>query len=829
MATKKSGHGGSAGKRKRAGRRAKADAAETSETRSPEAALRESEERYRTLVESALDGIVIHSGGRVAFANRAAAAMLGLAEPAALVGQPLESFVHPDDLAGVQDRVRRVQAGEAVAYPVEIRYVKRDGTELPVENTGALVTYEGKPATLAVIRDITERKRADELSCAQRDLAQALSATTSLDTALRLCLDAAIRVSGMDAGGIYLVDKTSGDLDLVADDGLSPAFVASVAHYQADSASAHLVQVGQPIYARRERLGVPMDDARLREGLRASAVIPVLHERRVIACLNLASHTLDEAPVFARHPLETIAAQFGGTIARLRAGQALRESEERHRNLVESSNDWVWETDANAVLTFASANVVDLLGYTPEEVVGRSAYDLMPPGDAAKAREAFGPLVAQRKAFRGIENTNLHKNGRRVVLESNGVPVFDESGAFRGYRGMDRDITDRKRVEEALRESEARYRRITEGLTDYQYTVRVEHGRAVETRQGPACARVTGYTAEEYAADPYLWIQMVTPEDRDRVREHARLVLAGEDVPSIEHRIVRKDGAVRWVSDTAIPLKDASGRLLSYDGVISDITERKRAEEEKAELEARNRQLQKAESLSRMAGAIAHHFNNQLQTVLMGLELAEGDLLQDSGPARRVTEAMMAAHRAAAMSKLMLVYLGQAPGVHESLDLSIACSRWLSLLEVALPKRVVLEIDLASPGPTIRANAEQIQQVLTNLVANAWEAGGAGRGEIQVTVKAVTSAEVPLAHRVPPDWQPLGPVFACLEVVDHGCGVAEADIEKLFDPFFSTKFTGRGLGLPVVLGIVRSHGGVVTVESTPGSGSVFRVYLPVPD
>jgi len=131
------------------------------ERKRAEEALRESEEHYRTLVESVLDGIVIHSGDRVAVANRAAAAMLGFAGPAALVGQPLESFVHPADLASVQDRVRRVLAGEAVAYPVEIRYVKRDGTELPVENTGALVTYNGKPAILAVVRDITARKRAE--------------------------------------------------------------------------------------------------------------------------------------------------------------------------------------------------------------------------------------------------------------------------------------------------------------------------------------------------------------------------------------------------------------------------------------------------------------------------------------------------------------------------------------------------------------------------------------------------------------------------------------------------------------------------------------------
>jgi PAS domain S-box-containing protein len=130
----------------------------------------------------------------------------------------------------------------------------------------------------------------------------------------------------------------------------------------------------------------------------------------------------------------------------------------------------------------------------------------------------------------------------------------------------------------ALRESEARYRRITEGLTDYLYSVRIEGGQAAETTQSPACVVVTGYKPGDFVANPNLWIQMVAPEDRERVMEHARQIMAGEDVPTIEHRIIRKDGETRWVSDTTILLKDASGRLVSYDGVIKDISERKQAE-----------------------------------------------------------------------------------------------------------------------------------------------------------------------------------------------------------------------------------------------------------
>jgi PAS domain S-box-containing protein len=130
----------------------------------------------------------------------------------------------------------------------------------------------------------------------------------------------------------------------------------------------------------------------------------------------------------------------------------------------------------------------------------------------------------------------------------------------------------------ALRESEGRYRRITEGLTDYLYTVRIENGRAVETTQSQACVTVTGYTPGDFSANSNLWIQMVAPEDRELVMEHVRQILAGEDVPPIEHRIIRKDGDIRWVSDTAILFKDASGRLQSYDGVVKDVTERKKKE-----------------------------------------------------------------------------------------------------------------------------------------------------------------------------------------------------------------------------------------------------------
>ena len=388
-------------------------------------------------------------------------------------------------------------------------------------------------------------------------------------------------------------------------------------------------------------------------------------------------------------------------------------------------------------------------------------------------------------------------------------------------------ITERGQAELALRESQDRYRRITDAVTDYTFTVYIDNGRVVKTIHGPACIAVTGYSEEDFAADPYLWFNMILSEDRDRVKSHASLVLSGNDPGPIEHRIRRKDGAVRWVVNTPVPQRDFSGTMISYDGLIRDITQRKRAEEEKAKLEALNRQLQKTESLGRMAGAIAHHFNNQLQAVMGNLEMAMDDLPLGDNPIDSLVSAMQAARKAAEVSALMLTYLGQTPGKHEPIDLSEACRRSLPMLRAAMPKGQVLEAELPSPGPAISAISDQIQQVLTNLATNAWEAVKTDSSTIHLNVRTVYAEAIAASPRFPVDWQPRDPVYACLEVADAGCGITEKDLDKIFDPFFSTKFTGRGLGLPIVLGIVRTHHGAVTVESEPGRGSVFRVFLPL--
>ena len=171
--------------------------------------------------------------------------------------------------------------------------------------------------------------------------------------------------------------------------------------------------------------------------------------------------------------------------------------------------------------------------------------------------------------------------------------------------------------------------------------------------------------------------------------------------------------------------------------------------------------------------------------------------------------------------------LGQSFDESQPLDLAEACRGSLPALLAATPGHAVLETDLPSPGPLARMSPNQVQQVLADLIRNAWDAAGEGQGAVHLCVKTVRAARIPARRRFPGDWQPQHEAYACLEVTDAGGGIADEDIERLFDPFFSTKISARGRGLAVVLDIVKAHGGVVTVASTPGRGSTFQVLFPV--
>jgi diguanylate cyclase (GGDEF)-like protein/PAS domain S-box-containing protein len=275
---------------------------------------------------------------------------------------------------------------------------------------------------------------------------------------------------------------------------------------------------------------------------------------------------------------------------------ALQESKERFRNLVETSSDWVWEVNERAVYTYASPKVRDLLGYEPEEVLGKTPFALMPEAEARRVSEIFTTFVTQLLPFQCIENTNRHKDGRLVVLETSGVPIFDADGKFRGYRGIDRDITQRKQIEAArlqaeqlLRENQERLNNILNSLQDLVWSISLETHQYIYIN--PAAETIYGRAISEFIENRNLWLEAVHPEDRQQVETASRLLVEQGTSQDLEYRIVRPDGEVRWIRDRAQLNYDSSGKPIRIDGIATDITEKKQALETLQRIEARNRAI----------------------------------------------------------------------------------------------------------------------------------------------------------------------------------------------------------------------------------------------
>jgi len=356
----------------------------------------------------------------------------------------------PEDFDKLRKAVEKAVA-DGTPYALEIRALRKDGEirnclahGYPEKNSvGQVVRFFGS------LHDITERKQTEVLIRTQRDLSIKLSLVNKLDEGLEFCVDTALLVSGMDCGGIYLLDKISGRLDLVFQKGLSKQFERSAFHFEPDSANTKLVLRGKPIYTQHQRLGVPIDGVKIGERLKAIAVVPIIHQNQVIGSLNVASHTIDEVPVFSRDALETIASQIGSAIINLETEEALRKSEERFRELAELLPETIFEIDLNGTLTFVNRGAFGQFGYTIQDFEkGLNAFEMVSVADRQRALENVEKVLKGETV--GLSEYQLQrKDGTTFPGILNSEPIFRD-GKPVGLRGLIIDITDRKHAEEQL-------------------------------------------------------------------------------------------------------------------------------------------------------------------------------------------------------------------------------------------------------------------------------------------------------------------------------------------------------------------------------------------
>ena len=384
------------------------------------------------------------------------------------------------------------------------------------------------------------------------------------------------------------------------------------------------------------------------------------------------------------------------------------------------------------------------------------------------------------------------------------------------------EIAVRRQAEESLREQ----RDFAESLVETAQTIVLvldTEGRIV--RFNPYMEQISGRRLEEVrGAD---WFSTFLPErDRSRIRDLFLRAIGGIRTQGNVNLIVTRDGDERdieWYDQT---LKDSHGAPVGLLSVGQDVTERRRAEEERQSVQLQIQHSQKLESLGALAGGIAHDFDNLLMIVLGNVDVAQRHL-PPASPIRLSVEAIgKAARRAAELTNQMLAFSGRGSFIVRNIDLSETLDGMASLLGASIPRQVRIEMRLAPGLPAVEADAAQMQQVVMNLVTNAAEAVGENAaGEIVVETGVRECGEEYLRHsRLPGKCPPGRYVF--LSVSDNGCGIEKQAEEKIFEPFYTTKSVGRGLGLAAMSGIVRGHGGAIMIESTVGKGASFSVLFP---
>lgn len=549
-----------------------------------------------------------------------------------------------------------------------------------------------------------------------------------------------------------------------------------------------------------------------------------------------------------------------------------RRAEARARDLLERVNDWVWEVDDRPAFTYCSPRCEEILGYLPEELLGRHPHSLVAPEERERAARVFDEVTAARRPFVRIESVHLHKNGSRVVMETSGMPILAEDGSLLGYRGIDRDVTDRKRAERSLA-------RVARALRVLSHATEVIIRAPDETSMLEEVCQVV----VDEGSYRMAWVGYAeSPEEGHRVNPVARWGDGADYVDTV--RITWDDGptgqgptgrAIRTLNPVAQrnmeadptfqPWRTAAGErgyeaslalplafedhcygalnvyaqdTDAFDDEEIELLERLAADvafgirtlrlrEEREDLENLVIHKQRMESLGELTGGLAHDINNILTTILANAGmLEEMDGVDDPEFQASLHDIRSATENGAHLVRKLLAFSHSEPPALEELDLAEVAAEECRLLTRVLPATVVIEPSIG-PGPmTVRADPRALDQIFMNFAFNARDAMPEG-GTVRVRVyrTEVKAGEQGFHGAVPP-----GP-YACIRFDDTGLGMDPETRSRLFEPFFTTKARGRGtgLGLAVVYGLVESHEGFLQVDSAPGKGTSMRVFLPLGD
>jgi len=755
-------------------------AAEIERARAEEA-LRHSEASYRSIFEASEDPIFIHDSdtGAILDVSPKAAEVYGYSreEMRQLTVGEL-SANEPGYTA--EDAARHIQQAKLRSAPVRFEWHARyrDGRLKWHEVTLKRATIAGEPRILAFTRDVTERKLADEaLRASEAQYRAIFNASTD---ALVLWNSAPKRVD------------------------CNPAYERMYGFTRAEVIADVYPSHFPPEYQERRR-----------EIARRTLAGESCHVELESLRKNGERFVAEVRTIPIRHRGEPhVLAIVRDITERKRAEEAVRASEEQYRAVFNATADGLVLRDADNRIVDVNPALVAMTGCTREELVGARRWLFARPGEDAQAEERARRVLAGETSHR--ETQAVRRDGTPFDVEVRSVPIQ--------YRGrphvlaMGRDITARRLADAALRASEEQYRAIFNATAD-ALVLRDADFRIVDVN--PAYEAMSGFgRAEVIGGDRVITHPL---QLNPSLRELHQRVLAGETI-HLEAEGVRKDGTRIEIELRGAPIQHEGRPHVLYIG--RDITTRKRAETERLALEAQLRQAQKMEAIGHLTGGIAHDFNNILTSIMGYVTLASErpGAAEDRRLGSYLEQALLSSRRARDLIRQMLTFSRGQRGPRRPVDLRRVAAESARLLRSSMPATLELETLAAPDVPLASLDRVQAEQVLLNLCINARDALE-GHGKVRVGVgRSPIRQATCTSCRAQFEGE-----FVELAVADDGPGIPPEVMERMFEPFFSTKEVGKGsgMGLATVHGIVHEHGGHVVVESTPGRGATFRVLFPV--
>jgi len=737
--------------------------------------VRASEARFRTFVDRATDAFfLLDDRSIIVDVNREACDSLGYSREE-LIGRHRSDFDVGLDEASIARIRQRVIAGETVTF--ETRHRRNDGSSFPVEIRQGQFEQGGR-RFLCLARDITERKRAeDELRASEERF------RTFVDQA---------------TDAFFLLD----DRSIIVD--VNREACRSLGRSREELIGAH-----------RSDFDVGLDEASIAR-----------IRQRVIAGETVTFETRHRRNDGSSFPVEIHQGQFeqGGRrflclardiTERKRAEDELRESEERFRTLVQFSFDVYWESDAQH--RFTRQVFAEGLGDAPApgSEIGKTRWEVPYLEPDAEGWRKHRETLDAHLPFRDFELARPTPDGGKRYVSVSGLPVFDKSGRFIGYRGVGRHITERKRVEEALRRSEAY-------LSEAQ---RLSHtGTAVLRATGPVYLseesyRIVDLDPRQGLPDRETLLRRIHPDDRDRVDAEIQAALRQQRDYELEFRIVRPDGTIKYLESTGHPLLSADGHAIEILATYVDVTESKRAQEEHErlrQLEAELAHMNRLSIMGELAASLAHEILHPIATARNNASAGINFLEMRPPNLDEVREALSCVVRDADRAKdivdRMREHIRKAPPRKEPFDLNETIKEVIVMVQSAIAKnRVSVRTHLADGLIPVQGDRVQLQQVLVNLILNAVEAMSSmeeGARELSIST----------------EQSPTGGMLVA--VGDSGPGIDPQRLQRVFEPFYTTKTSGVGMGLAICRSIIDDHGGRLWANANKPRGTVFQFTLP---